>query len=331
MAASSWQRKIMRNRHVERIALRLNTAKDWTLAQIITGLLAAAKKLPPEKSTDIAEKLGRRFAPILPRTKLAKKNLALAFPKKSEAEIDQLVREVWGHVARTMAEYVFLDQLFDFDPERPGEGRIDVIGIDNFVKLRDGGRPAVIFTAHTGNWEILPVAASTYDLEVTALFRPPNNRFLAERVLKARRTEKGHLVPARAGVAWALSGVLEQGGAVGLLADQALTRGDRIAFFGREATANPLAAKLARQFDCDIYPARCVRLPGGRFRLELHDAIDTPRTGDGSIDVKATTEMINEIMEGWVREYPAQWLWLHDRWKLKPLPKRRIKKPKTAQ
>ncbi|MGI9355282.1 MAG: lipid A biosynthesis lauroyl acyltransferase [Rhizobiaceae bacterium] len=309
----------------------MKTAWDWTVAKLVGLLLHWAKKLPPERSTDIAERIGRKLAPILPRSKLARKNLILAFPERSEAEINELVREVWGNVARTMAEYVFLDQLFDFDPERPGEGRIEVEGIDNFVKLREGNRPSVIFTAHTGNWEILPVAASAYDLNVTALFRPPNNRFLAKRLLKARRTESGHLVPARAGVAWALSGVLQEGGAVGLLADQALTKGARIRFLGREATANPLAAKLARQFDCDIHPARCVRLPGGRFRLELHDAIDAPRREDGSLDVNATTEKINAIVEGWVREYPGQWLWLHDRWKLKPIPKRRIRKPKPAQ
>ncbi len=193
--------KFSRNPVVERTALKLKTAWDWIVAKIIGLLLHWAKKLPPEKSTDIAERLGRRLAPVLPRTKLARKNLTIAFPEKSKPEIDDLVRDVWGNVARTMAEYVFLDQLFDFDPERPGEGRIEVAGIDSFVKLRDSGKPAVIFTAHTGNWEILPVAASAYDLEVTALFRPPNNRFLAKRLLKARRTESGALVPARAGAA----------------------------------------------------------------------------------------------------------------------------------
>lgn len=323
--------KFSRNPVVERTALKLKTAWDWIVAKIIGLLLHWAKKLPPEKSTDIAERLGRRLAPVLPRTKLARKNLTIAFPEKSKPEIDDLVRDVWGNVARTMAEYVFLDQLFDFDPERPGEGRIEVAGIDSFVKLRDSGKPAVIFTAHTGNWEILPVAASAYDLEVTALFRPPNNRFLAKRLLKARRTESGALVPARAGAAWALAGVLREDGVVGLLADQALTKGHRIQFLGREATANPLAAKLARQFDCDIHPARCVRMPGGRFRLELHDAIEIKHDEKGNLDIAATTETINAIMEGWIREYPSQWLWLHDRWKIKPIPQRHVRKPKPGE
>ena len=307
----------IRNRFVERWAVRGRTAWDWTIAKLVGLLLHWLKKLPPEKSTNVAEKLGRFLAPVLPRTKLARKNMQAAFPEKSKSEIDQLVREMWGHVGRAIAEYVFLDDLFDYDPENPGAGNVEFTGTENFLEIRDSGRPAIIFTGHTGNWEILPIGAAAYDLTVTALFRPPNNRFLAKRVLKARTTEKGHLVPSRAGAAWALADVLENKGVVGLLADQAFTRGPHIEFLGRTATANPIAAKLARQFDCDIYPARCIRLPEGKFRIELGDKLDLPKTGSGALDVLETTKLINRVIEGWIRAHPAQWLWLHDRWKIK--------------
>ena len=309
--------KLIRHPFVERQALRAKSVYDWTVAKLVGLFLHVAKRLPAERSTDLAEKLGRSLAPILPRAKKARANIARAFPEKSAAEVDAIVRGVWGNVARTMAEYVFLDQLFDYDVDDPDGGTIEVVGVEHFERLRDAGKPVILFTAHTGNWEILPVGAATYGLNVTALFRPPNNPYLAKRVLKARTTAMGHLVPSRAGAAWALARTLEKDEAVGLLADQAFTRGPRVTFFGREASANPLAANLARQFDCDIHPARCVRLPGGRFRLELHDAIDLPRKDDGVLDVVATTQKLADITEGWVREYPEQWLWLHDRWKLK--------------
>ena len=307
----------IRNRFLERQALRTKTAWDWCVAKLIGLLLHWAKKLPAETSTRWAEKIGRSLAPILPRSKLARKNLALAFPERSKAEIDTMLRGVWGNVARTIADYVFLDQLFDFQPDDPASGNVDVVGIDNFLEIRALDGPAIIFTAHTGNWEILPIAASTYELQVTALFRPPNNRFLAKRVLKARRTERGHLVPSRAGAAWALADVLQAGGTIGLLADQAFNRGPHIEFMGRRATANPIAAKLARQYDCPIYPARCVRLPDGRFRIEVLPKLDLPKDERGHLDVVATTRLIASVVERWVRDEPEQWLWLHDRWKIK--------------
>ncbi len=312
--------RIIRYPFVERQLLRVKSVSDWTVAKLVGLFLHFAKKLPPVRSTAAAEKIGRALAPVLPRSSLARRNLVAAFPGKSEEEIDELLRGVWGNVARTIAEYVFLDQLFDFDIDNPLAGNVEVVGIEHFERLREAGKPVILFTAHTGNWEILPIAAAAYDLNVTALFRPPNNPYLAKRVLKARTTAMGHLVPSRAGAAWALAKTLEQNEAVGLLADQAFTRGPRITFLGREASANPLAATLAQQFDCAIHPTRCVRLPGGRFRLELYEAMDITRKPNGAIDIAATTATVNGIIEGWVREYPEQWLWLHDRWKIKGPP-----------
>ncbi len=307
----------IRNRTLEAIAVRAKTVWDWAVAQIVLGFLALIRRLPAEKSTNGAERLGRFLSPVLPRTRLAKRNMALAFPEKSEAEIAAMARGMWGHVARTIAEYVFLDELFDFDYENPDAGRVRFEGIERFLAVRDSDRPIILFTAHTGNWEILPVGAAAYDLHVTAMFRPPNNRFLAKHLLEARTTGKGHLVPSRAGAAWALADVLAANGAIGLLADQAFTRGPHIEFLGREATANPIAAKLARQFNADIYPARCVRQPGGKFLLELGEKLDPARDERGNLDVVGTTKRINAVIEGWVREYPEQWLWLHNRWKIK--------------
>ena len=77
---------------------------------------------------------------------------------------------------------------------------------------------------------------------------------------------------------------------------------------------NPLLAKLVRQFDCYVFPARYIRLLGNRFRLELEPKIVIPRNEKGSVDVHRTAQLLNDRVERWVREYPDQWLWYHDRW-----------------
>jgi len=307
--------RLKRHPLVEKTYLHLKTAKDWVIAKLVGLLLHYLKKLPPERSTDFAERLFWRFAMWLPRTRLARRNMSLAFPEKSPDEINTLIRAMWGNFGRALAEYVFLDRLFDYDHDNPENGRVEFSGVEHFVEINETDGPVIIFTGHTGNWELLPIGAASYGLNVTALFRPPNNKFLAKKILKARRTSMGHLVPSRAGAAWALADVMEKGGAVGLLIDQHFTRGPMIEFFGRKARANPLLPKLARQFNCPIYPARCIRLPEGRFRIELQKAITLPRNDKGEIDVAASTQMINSIVEDWVREYPAQWLWLHNRWR----------------
>lgn len=60
---------------------------------------------------------------------------------------------------------------------------------------------------------------------------------------------------------------------------------------------------------------RVIRLPGDRFRIELSEELDLPRDANGRIDVAGAAQMVATIIEGWVREHPGQWFWVHRRWR----------------
>jgi KDO2-lipid IV(A) lauroyltransferase len=302
---------------ITRLVLAADHFRQWLIAQFVLLLLTVLKLLPPDTAIDFMDRVARWIGPKTRRHKLTLTNLRNAFPEKSDAEIGEIALESWGNMGRLAAEYVFLDQLFDFDPDRREPGRVEVSGIPLFLELRDSPRPFIVFTAHTGNFEMLPVAGSAFGLDVTVLFRPPNNPYLADKVFEFRKARMGNLVPSHAGSSFALARQLERGGAVGVLVDQKFRKGLKTKFFGRDVQTNPLLAKLVRQFNCEVYPARCIRLPGGRFRLELEPAVEIPRRADGSVDVNATAQMLNDKVESWVREYPGQWLWYHDRWHIK--------------
>lgn len=302
---------------VTRLVLALRKFKQWLVAQCVFGLLSLLKLLPADGAINFADRVARWIGPRTRRHTLTLTNLRNAFPEKTEAEIAAIALDAWGNMGRLAAEYVFLDRLFDFDPARPAPGRIEVSGIPLFVDLRDNPRPFIVFTAHTGNFELLPVAGAAFGLDVTVLFRPPNNPYVAERVFEFRRERMGHLVPSHAGSSFTLARKLEAGGPVGVLVDQKFNKGLHTTFFGRKVQTNPLLAKLVRQFDCEVYPARCIRLPGNRYRLELEPAMDIPRKENGAVDVDATAQILNDKVEQWVREYPGQWLWYHDRWNIK--------------
>ena len=300
-----------------RLVLSFRKLKQWLVAQFAFGLLNLLKLLPANGAIDFADRLVRRIGPRTRRHRLMLTNLRNAFPEKTDAEIEEIALDSWGNMGRLAAEYVFLDRLFDFDPERPTPGRIEVSGIPLFVDLRDNPRPFIVFTAHTGNFELLPVAGAAFGLDVTVLFRPPNNPYIADKVFAFRQARMGHLVPSHAGSSFTLARKLEAGGPVGVLVDQKFNRGLNTKFFGRDVQTNPLLAKLVRQFGCEVYPARCIRLPGNRYRLELEPALEIPRRENGSVDIEATAQMLNDKVEQWVREYPGQWLWYHDRWNIK--------------
>lgn len=302
------------NPRLARLWKRWRKARQWLVAKALFLLLAALRRLPPRAGLAAAAGTMRLLGPLTPRHRLAKDNLRKAFPDADEKWIDRTLRENWGEMGRLGAEYVFLDEIFELDPERPHEGLIDVEGAEIFEELRSRKGPFIFFTGHLGCFELLPICAATFGLEVTALFRQPNNRYIAREVLSTRRTRMGHLVPSKAGAAWALVGTLERGGAVGMLVDQKFAKGVPTTFFGRECRTNPLLAKLARQFDCEVYPARSIRLPNGRYRLELNPRLELPREPGGAVDVAATCQLLNDVVEGWVRQYPEQWMWFHRRW-----------------
>jgi Kdo2-lipid IVA lauroyltransferase/acyltransferase len=295
--------------------LRAKRARDWLVAKTAFAVMGALRLLPADAGLGFADRAGRLLGPLAAsRHRIAIDNLSKAFPEKDAAWIRETAKRNWGQMGRVAAEYVFLDDLFDYDIDRPGAGRIEVAGAEIFEALKTSGRPAILFTAHLGCFELLPVAAAAYGLEVTAMFRPPNNRYIASRVLSARRTKGGHLVPSKAGATWALATKLGENGKIGVLVDQKFKRGAPTSFFGRPCRTNPLLPKLARQFDADIYPARAVRLPGNRYRLELQPRVDLPRNAEGAIDVAASCQRLNDVVEGWVREHPEQWMWFHRRW-----------------
>ncbi|MEM7290712.1 MAG: lipid A biosynthesis lauroyl acyltransferase, partial [Pseudomonadota bacterium] len=250
-----------------------------------------------------------------PRTKLARENLKLAFPEKPRDEIEEILREMWANLGRIAAEYVYLDQIFSINEEDQSKGRVEITGAENFHKMKDSPGGVICFTGHTGNWELLPIASAVYGLNITALFRPPNNRYIAERVLSARTTAMGHLVPSKVGASWSLANELDQGKTVGMLVDQFFVRGTEITFFDHKTLANPLLGKLTSHYDCPVFPARCIRLPGGRFRIDIEPEVERHYLEDGRLDKDRLTQDINACVERWVREYPEQWLWLHKRWR----------------
>ncbi|SIQ15678.1 KDO2-lipid IV(A) lauroyltransferase [Rhizobium sp. RU20A] len=303
---------------ITRMVLAVENFRQWFNAQVAFLPLAVMKLFPADPAIRFADRFARWIGPKLrKRHHLTLTNLRNAYPEKSEAEREAIALESWGNIGRMAAEYVFLDTLFDFDPEQTAPGRIEVSGIESFLDLRDNPRPFIVFTAHSGNFELLPVAGSAFGLDVTVLFRPPNNPYIAKKIFDFRKKRMGRLVPSHAGSSFTLARQLERGGGVGVLVDQKFHKGVKTTFFGRDVQTNPLLAKLVRQFNCDVFPARCIRLPDNRYRLELEPAIAIPRKADGSVDVNATAQVLNDKVESWVREYPGQWLWYHDRWNIK--------------
>ena len=283
---------------------------------VVRTLFAGLRLLGPERSSDLGGWLLRTASPLLPVNRVALANIRAAFPEKDDVEVKRIARAAWENLGRTAAENAHLGKLFDYDYDNPDKpSRVEVDGIEHFIALREDGKPGLIFSAHLANWELPAICAATYDLDTTAVFRAPNDPAIAAVVHEIRSGAMGGLAAAKQGAAFAMQGVLENGGHLGMLIDQHFTRGTVVPFLSRPALTNPIMGKFARRFECPVHGVRVIRLPKHRFRLELTPPLDLPRDAAGEIDVPGAMAMMTAVVDGWVREYPEQWLWMHRRWR----------------
>jgi len=303
-------KKRLRRRIVE------SKAATWIAAWYVRTAIGFARLLGRRRAAALAGWFTRLISPLIPENKIGAANLAAAFPEKSEAERRRILKGVWDNLGRTAIEYAFLNEILaDFRVHRMDKGPVTATGLEDFLRIREDGKPALLFSAHLANWELPATIAERFNLQLTIMFRVPKNSLIAEDLMKLRNEMMGDLIPPRFGSAFEIADIVARGGHVGLLVDQRRNGSPLMPFFGRPALTSTFFAQLARQYDCPVHGVRAIRLPGDRFHVELTPAIKLPRDAGGEIDVTAATQKINDVVEGWVREHPEQWLWVHDRWR----------------
>jgi len=290
-------------------------ARDAAISAGVWILIRLMRLQSPRFASWVGGFWARRIGPLTSIHRTALANLALAYPEKSEAERAAIARGMWDNIGRMGGEFVHLDRIWQYNMWEPAKSRIETTGVSNFVAMRIDGKPALVFTAHLGNWELPAIAAAAQGLDSAVLFRAPDNTFLADLLFEARSKVMGNLVAASHVAVFELAAVLDQGKHLGILVDQARRGGPTVQFFGQPCSSNPTIARLARLYECPVHGVRVIRLPEGRFRITCTPPLNLPRDANGRIDVDASMQAITSVVEGWVREHPEQWTWFYKRWR----------------
>lgn len=252
---------------------------------------------------------GRAIGPLMAKNRLARQNLKACLPEKSDAEIAAITRAMWDNLGRFMGEMPHLHELDVF-----GGDRIEVTMAPEVEDAIAAGTPIIFFTAHFGNWEVAPLLAGQRGIRTTLVYRQASNPWSERLIQHWREKRGGQWVPKGRDGARAIIAALSRGGAVAILADQKFNEGLPVPFFGREAMTAPAIAELALKYRTPLVPVRVERLGGARFRVDVLAPLAMPDTGSRRDDVMAILTAINTLFEGWIRELPGHWLWIHRRW-----------------
>jgi len=290
---------------------------EAAVGAVTIGLLRTTRYFDPIKTANLFGRITRLIGPMTREQRIARANLTAAFPEKSPEEIETILKGVWDNLGRLGAEFAHIDHIWEHDRARPEDSRIEIEERTHelFAQLRLDGKPALIFASHLGNWELPALAAVAHGLDAATLYRRPNISSANRIIEEMRAVKMGTLIPAGRDAPLRLADALQKGQHVAMLVDQYFTNGVDVTFFGRKTKANPTLARLLRQIECPIHGVRIIRLPGHRFRAELSEEVKPVRDAEGKIDVQGTMQAITSVIEGWIREYPDQWLWLHRRWR----------------
>jgi KDO2-lipid IV(A) lauroyltransferase len=247
---------------------------------------------------------------------LALDNLRQALPELDPAARRRLYRRSCQHLGRVFVE---LCALLSRSPDRL-LARVMLDGREHLDRVMAAHGRTLVLTAHLGNWEFLSVAHRLTPYPLAVVVRPLDIPWLNGLAERLRRKAGVELIDKREALRPVLA-ALARGAMVGILLDQNAVRheGVFVPFFGRPASTSRAIALLAIRTGAPVIPIFARREPDGRHRVTIRPPLAPPAAGDRDEAIVELTARCTEEIEAAIRQAPEQWLWLHGRWRTRPL------------
>ncbi len=282
-------------------------------------LILIARAVPSQVVKGISNLLGDALFYLAGRRRtIAVDNLRQAFGKNMTApEINELARQSCRSFFLTFLEIIKIRYLFTrpdiADRLREQTGNVDEL-FKKAKKIHDESSGCIFVTPHIGNWELLPHVSAYAGIPLAIVARPLDNEYL-EKLIFDNRVAGGQVLIPKKNALFTLQKTLQKGTSIGMLPDQSTMKGLSIDFFGRPATTTPVPAILAINYERPIVVVACCRTKDNKYDGFVSDPIYPGEyTSEKSEIIRITKEVTRE-MEIIIREYPEQYLWMHNRWK----------------
>ena len=273
---------------------------------LFRGLIRISKLLPYATRVRFMGAVMRRvLGPLMRYPARIRANLALTCPELGEAEVRSIANGSLDNMGRVFAE-MYSDRDFK---ERIQDTPVEGPGLSVLEDAYRAGRPAILMTAHFGNYEAARIAMIARGYRVAAVYRPMNNP-----LFNAHYTEKmAGIGPAFTNDTKGLRQLVKHirgGGMAEFLIDQHSGFAETLSFFGVPAKTYITAAELSLKYDAPLIPIYGIRKSNGLdFEIVVEDPIPPS-------DALSMTQAVNDSIEARVRANMGQWSWAHRRWKV---------------
>ena len=261
-----------------------------------------------KNATNFGEIIIKKLGPYFRSNYKIQKNLENSEIGNSEKERKIIINNMWGNYGRIFAEYMYIKKY----RQNSLSNNIQVVGQNFLEEIKNNKEPVIFISGHFNNFELMAMHLEKSGIDLAAIYRPLNNKFLNPLMEKIRKNYicKKQIKKGMSGTKEILK-YFKKGTSIALMIDQRVSEGISCNFFNRKALTTTIPAQFVKKFNCKVVPIYIERKNKNQFRLEILNPIKFFKNEN----IEIITSNLNKVLEKMIKRNPDQWIWTHDRWK----------------
>jgi Kdo2-lipid IVA lauroyltransferase/acyltransferase len=259
-----------------------------------------------KNSSNFGSLIGKLIGPFFRSKSLIIKNLRQAQISNKD-NLEKISTNVLSNYGRIFSEYVYLK---DFRNDKLKK-YISIEGTEYLDEIKKKNKKVVFISGHFNNFELMAMNLEKFGINVAAIYRPLNNKYLNKTMEEIRKNFicQKQIKKGRSGTRELIKN-FNKGSSVALMIDQRVREGIDINFFYKHASTTTIPAQLSIKYNCEIVPIYIERQNKIFFKM----FVSKPILFDKNESVEEITLKLNKILEKMILKNVDQWIWTHDRW-----------------
>jgi len=275
---------------------------------IILILFLIFKILGFKLASSFSSKFFSFIGPFFRSKKLIENNILKAIPDIDKYKIKKIIDNMWKNYGKILSDYVFMKNFRNSSLKN----ELIIEGQEVLELIKKDNKPVIFISGHFNNFELMAMHIEKSGINVAAVYRPLNNKFLNRIMEKIRKTYicKNQIKKGISGTKQLLS-FFKNGVSIALMIDQRVSQGIKSDFFKHKAYTTTIPAQFIKKFNCCVVPIHIERINDINFKLTIHN----PLRYSSDVSLEAITLDLNRWLEKMILKNPDQWIWSHNRWK----------------
>ena len=276
---------------------------------IIIILFFIYKLLGLRLSTALSGYIFLLFGPLFRSSSLTEKNLYKALPNSTGSEREKILKKMWFNYGQILSEYMYINK---FRNSPNFSNKIIIENQEILEKIKLNKEPVIFISGHFNNFELMAMHIEKTGIELAAVYRPLNNKFLNPLMEKIRKKYicKNQIKKGISGTKELLR-QFKRKTSIALMIDQRVSEGIKSNLFNEKALTTTIPAQFVRKFKSNIVPIYIERLKKNNFKIKIYEPIKFKENDS----IEFITLYLNQVLEKMILKNPDQWIWTHNRWK----------------